>query len=411
MKLGIAWAVITFTGLSACGSGDAPAADGGRTADVAAVPDAMPTDAVATDVPGDAVATDAPGDAVPTDAPGDAAPLATVWLCRPGLASNPCDNPLDTTVIQADGTSTVEHAPPVTDPPIDCFYVYPTVSAQRGINADLTIDPEETGVAVAQASRFSQVCRVFAPMYRQVTVAGLFNPALDDAARGLAYGDVLAAWTDYLAHDNHGRGVVLIGHSQGAFMLTRLVREQIDNDPAARARLVSALLLGGNIHVPMGRDVGGDFAHVPACRTPAQTGCVLGYSSFDHTPPATALFGRDLVGAGQILCANPAALGGGAAVLHPYFPTHVAGVVGGLGGTAPTAATPWVSYPMLFRGTCTVEGNGSWLQIDDLRAAGDNRQRLTDTLGPYWGLHLVDVNIALGDLVDLVRRQSAARTM
>ena len=49
------------------------------------------------------------------------------------------------------------------NPPIDCFYVYPTVSPQPGILANLQIDPAETSVAEAQASRFSEDCRVYAP--------------------------------------------------------------------------------------------------------------------------------------------------------------------------------------------------------------------------------------------------------
>ena len=51
--------------------------------------------------------------------------------------------------------------------------MYPTVSTQPTANANLTMDPQETAVAVAQASRFSQVCNVYAPMYRQLTVAGI----------------------------------------------------------------------------------------------------------------------------------------------------------------------------------------------------------------------------------------------
>jgi len=65
----------------------------------------------------------------------------TVWLCRPGLADNPCASNLETTVVSADGTSTVESAVPAEDPPIDCFYVYPTVSGQTTVNATLNIDP------------------------------------------------------------------------------------------------------------------------------------------------------------------------------------------------------------------------------------------------------------------------------
>jgi hypothetical protein len=182
-----------------------------------------------------------------------------VWLCRPGQASNPCALSLDTSVVAADGAVTVERAPPAAAPPIDCFYVYPTVSAQGEVNADRSVDPELVDIAEAQAARFSSVCRVFAPVYRQVTVVGLISPS---AAAGfeLAYADVRDAWADYLARDNQGRGVVLIGHSQGAGLLTRLVCERIDGDPAARAKLVSALILGSAVRVPEGANVGGDFA-------------------------------------------------------------------------------------------------------------------------------------------------------
>ncbi len=58
---------------------------------------------------------------------------------------------------------------------------------------------------------------------------------------------MLAAWRDYLAHDNHGRGVVLIGHSQGAYVLRHLVKTVIDRSPAQRRLLVSAILLGGQV--------------------------------------------------------------------------------------------------------------------------------------------------------------------
>ncbi len=123
-------------------------------------------------------------------------------------------------MLAADGASTVEHAAVAQDPPIDCFYVYPTVSAQTTPIATLRVDPEEKAVAVNQASRFSQVCRVFAPMYRQATIAAITGSAKAgsgaEVPRDAGYQDVVTAWRDYLAHDNNGRGVVLIGHSQGS---------------------------------------------------------------------------------------------------------------------------------------------------------------------------------------------------
>jgi hypothetical protein len=346
----------------------------------------------------------------------------TVWLCRPGLADNPCAADRTATLVAADGATHTQRAITAKSRPVDCFYVYPTVSLQPTMNANLNIDPNQISVAIAQASRFSQVCRVYAPIYRQLTLAAIGGGATR-ANAALAYGDVRSAWRDYLAHYNDGRGVVLIGHSQGAGMLTQLVKQEIDPNKKARRRLTSALLLGGNVLVPRGKDVGGDFKHVKACRSPKQTGCVVAYSTFKEPPPANAIFGRSNTGFNQVrgggtaasksevLCTNPASLRGGTAVAHPYFPTHLN--LGVLGGALPAdvlaaTPTPWVSYPGLYKISCRNEHGASWLQVDDQRQAGDTRPELINSLGATWGLHLVDVNIDQGDLVALVARQGAA---
>ena len=137
-------------------------------------------------------ACDGTGAPVTPDASADAG-ADTVWLCRPGAASNPCALSLDTTVVSADGTATVERAAPPVEAPVDCFYVYPTISAQGTLNADLSVDPELVTIAEQQAARFSSVCRVFAPVYRQVTVSGLIDPRVTAANFDLAYADVRRA--------------------------------------------------------------------------------------------------------------------------------------------------------------------------------------------------------------------------
>lgn len=354
-----------------------------------------------------------------------AAASETVWLCRPGLADNPCESDLTTTVASADGTSTTEEASPAEDPPIDCFYVYPTVSGQEGLNADLNIDPEQTAIAIQQASRFSQVCRVYAPMYRQLTLAAITGATGSEAPAGdttetrvIAYSDVLLAWQDYLDHYNEGRGVVLIGHSQGTMMLTALIAAEIDSDPEARRLLVSALLIGGNVMVATGQDAGGDFQNIPACRSADQTGCVVAYSTFLEAPPSDTIFGRADAGlqAGQwagkdveVLCVNPASLSGGTGPLLPYWGTaKFPGWIGALTGELPPMATPWVATPGLYTAHCESSGGANWLQVDTTNVAGDERQVVEQSIGPTWGLHLYDVNIALGNLVELVRQQSAA---
>jgi Protein of unknown function (DUF3089) len=341
----------------------------------------------------------------------------TVWLCKPGLAHNPCLAPLGTTVIEADGTAHRGKARRARRPEIDCFYVYPTVSGQPTPNANRRIEAEQRAVAGQQASRFSQVCRPFAPMYRQLTLAAIQRPEGIplDAAR-LAYLDVRAAWREYLARHNRGHGVVLVGHSQGTYMLRALVRREIDRRRRVRRRLVSALLLGGDVLVRKGRPAGGDFRNIPACRAAHQTGCVIAYSAFGEAPSPDAVFGRAATrfpGAGgdpskvEVLCTNPAALGGGPARLRTLFRTErFPGVLGAVAGDPPAAPTPWAALPNRFTARCRNEGGASWLHVTPVR--GDSRLVLSQTLGPDWGLHLYDVNLALGDLVALVRRQAAA---
>ena len=200
----------------------------------------------------------------PAPATAPSRPDTQVWLCKPGQTPNPCLADLTTTVITAGGTKTVEKSSPAADPKIDCFYVYPTVSQQKTANANLDIEVAETSVAIAQASRYSQTCRVFAPMYRQVTIAGLNDRT--EAPGRIAFQDVLAAWNDYLDRYNDGRGVVLIGHSQGTFVLRQLISQHIDADASVRSRIVSAILLGGNVLVPTGDERGRRLQEPPRVR-------------------------------------------------------------------------------------------------------------------------------------------------
>jgi hypothetical protein len=340
-----------------------------------------------------------------------ASAAGTVWLCKPGLANNPCLSSETATVELGNGSSFVEHAKPASNPPIDCFYVYPTVSGQATPNANVAIEPEETAIAVSQASRFSQVCKVYAPVYPQVTLAVAFGqvaPAPEGEA--IAYAGVLAAWQEYLAKYNHGRGVVLIGHSQGAEILTQLIQEQIEPNPTLRHHLVSAVLPGGNLTVPTGGTVGGSFQQVPTCQFAWQTHCVLAYSTFLHEPPLGAFFGRTESPGFEVMCVNPTLLlqGKHAGPLLSYYPTSP--FPGPLGAfiQVPPASTPWVATPGEYSGQCERANGASWLQATHAGPAGDPRLVLEETLGPEWGLHLYDANIALGNLVGLVWVQSAA---
>jgi len=344
-----------------------------------------------------------------------------VWLCKPGLAANPCEPDLSTTVFtRYDGAGVVTH-PSRTSRRFDCFYVYPTVSDQAGPNANLSIDPEERSIALYQASRFSQLCRVYAPVYRQLTVPSLAGTVTAAAAK-LAYGDVLAAWKEYLAKYNKGRGVVLIGHSQGAGHLQELIRTQIDGRPVSR-RLISAILLGGNVLVRRGSDTGGVFEHIRACRSTSQLGCVVAFSTYNQTPPKDTLFGRSgrsrfaklfHLPTGkryEVLCTNPGDLARNRSVAFdsivpsaPFAPgTLIAAGISVLGFTPPAAATTYIEGRGLFSGRCSSAGVANVLRV----RSQNGTPTLRPSPDPTWGLHLIDANIAQGELVDLVRAEAA----
>jgi len=106
-----------------------------------------------------------------------------VWLCKPGKKSNPCTPGLSTTVFSPAGKKVGVTKPKPAHPPrFDCFYVYPTVSDQTTPLASKRIDPEERSIALYQTARYSQYCRVYAPMYRQVTLSALLGgPPVGDA--------------------------------------------------------------------------------------------------------------------------------------------------------------------------------------------------------------------------------------
>lgn len=307
---------------------------------------------------------------------------------------------------------------------VDCFYVYPTVSEQPTINANKSVDPAQKAIAKWQASRFSSRCRVFAPMYRQVTILGLQAPQEQQgAALELAYSDVREAWREYLREHNRGRPFVLIGHSQGTRMLRNLLRTEIDPKKSLRERMISAFLLGGNVTVKKGKLAGGDFAHSPGCSRPNQTGCVIAFSTFNETPPDNSRYGR--VGGGdagnvfgfpqgpeyEVLCTNPTSLLRNrdrplATFIRSEPPPGVIGllVFQTYGGPPPSADTPWIQPQDHYTARCVTDNGANVLHISPI---GDARM-LNPAPEPGWGLHITDVNIGLGNLLRVLRRQVRA---
>ena len=353
------------------------------------------------------------------------APAATKWLCAPGVADDPCRPSLSTTLHRGWDVPAGQFTPRrARDRGVACFYVYPTVSGQQTRLANKRVDPEIRSIALYQAARFSQVCRVYAPVYRQATVPALYAGTTSRSDYLAASRDVEKAFDAFLRRIGR-RGFVLIGHSQGAYHLQRLVRRRIDGHAALRRRLVSAVLLGGDVAVRKGSDRGGTFRRVPTCRRAAQLSCVVAFSTFNETPPDPSIFGRgasrvagflDLPDGPRLetVCTNPAALGSHrSAPLSSVIPTEpfapgtvIAAGISLLGLQWPTAPTTFVQSDGAFTGRCSRAGGAHVLRIAS--APGTPVPHASPT--PDWGLHLADANIAQGDLVRVLRRQIRAYT-
>jgi hypothetical protein len=341
------------------------------------------------------------------------------WLCLPGR-KDVCSTPLATTALNPNGYGSTGSSTVAKDPPLDCFYVYPTVSRDQGMNSDMAVgNGEERYATQAQFARFAGVCRTFAPIYRQMTLAAITAMATGadiTPAAHLAYGDVAAAWRDYIAHRNGGRPFVLIGHSQGSAMLQQLISREIEGKPVAK-QMIRAIIPGFNVLVPQGKRVGGTFKFTPLCSGPTDTGCVVAWSSFreNNAPPQGAMFGYASAPGMTVGCVNPGRPGAtGWVPLDSYWYARSTNAVPGgpiiwsSEGPPPTA---YLRTEGLVSGTCINDGPRGYLSV---RTNADPSDKRTDRVGgevgllgmflPGWGMHLADMNIAQGDLIASLER-------
>jgi len=158
--------------------------------------------------------------------------------------------------------------------PVDVFFIHPTTFLKNDRwNADYDVSdadaPLNSGVLLDQVSAFNGCCRLYAPRYRQATLAALSRsiPAVE-----FAYADVARAFRYYIAHENHGRPFIIASHSQGSAHAIRLLQAEILGTPLQK-RLVAAYVIGA--YVPS------DFVKLglPTCDTPRQTGCILAWNT------------------------------------------------------------------------------------------------------------------------------------
>ena len=272
------------------------------------------------------------------------------------------------------------------------------------------------GVTQAQVGHFREVCQLYAPLYRQVTIGTYMqSQAEQDKYMAIASADIVDAFRHYMSRYNHGRKIVLIGHSQGAEMVTLLLKQYFDgdNDTAMRDQLLLGMPIGGHIEAPRGQLVGGTFTHIPICSRANETGCVIAYRS---VVAGTSGPSFDMSPAGHVnACVNPTALD---STSHPTTRSYLL-MTDRLRAHMPKAneiTTPFVLLRDYYKAECVETQPGVFaLAMSVAVPTSDPRANPIDfdarIFRGMMGLHLVDMQLVQGDLIYLVAHRIAAQTL
>lgn len=161
----------------------------------------------------------------------------------------------------------------------DVFYVHPTSYVGTAWNArldDATVNEATAlGGTVIQASAFADCCALYAPRYRQANLTAFLEPTASGArALDLAARDVVAAFQTFVARRDPTRPFLLVGHSQGAVHLFRVLTDAVARTPL-RDKLVAAWLIGS----PVTEATLATLPELPVCDSPTQTRCLIAWNT------------------------------------------------------------------------------------------------------------------------------------
>lgn len=175
------------------------------------------------------------------------------------------------------------------DQMVDVFFIHPTTHTSKETAGQLNGDLNDAylnaktdySAMLYQASVFNASARVYAPRYRQGHIQQFYatDTAKARQAFELAYADIRSAFQYYLEKENNSRPIIIAGHSQGALMCSLLLKEFFDGKPL-QSKLVAAYVIGWPIRT-------NEFAMIPLCTTPTQTGCFCSWRTFKegYEPP------------------------------------------------------------------------------------------------------------------------------
>ena len=307
-----------------------------------------------------------------------------MWISRPGQANDP-----------AHWLPAGAKAEPVG---AAVFFVHPTSYLDKASwNAPIADQPSrdlaDTFVR-GLASPFGGAAQLWAPRYRQATFGAFLSDKPEALqALDLAYGDVAAAFGRFLAQVPAGQPIVLVGHSQGAYHLRRLLRDKVAGTPLAK-RIAAAYAIGW----PISFDHDLPLIGLPACAAPDQSGCLISWLSYgepaDPTMTLAAYARRPALdgqspGGSKFLCSNP--------------------LTGGIGGTAPAKANLGTLKPdtEVKTGTLVVGGIPATCRADGFLSIGDGPDMGAYVL-PGNNYHVYDIPLFWANLrADFARRVQA----
>ncbi|VVT11817.1 conserved hypothetical protein [Erythrobacter sp. EC-HK427] len=248
-----------------------------------------------------------------------------MWFSRPGMGAGndparwqPAFRVEEDAVSDAPAESAspprAEPTPDIAAPRFAVFFVHPTSFFDaRQWNAPLDHEDSQNRARLmvrGLASAFNQASEIWVPRYRQATF-GAFITDMPESTQALdaAYQDVSDAFDFFLESVPADMPIVLAGHSQGGYHVTRLLAERVAGTEL-QGRIAMAYPIGWPISVE--HDLPG--LGLPACATPGQAACVFGYASFAE-PAEPGLFLRrysqvpgidgEPRGESPILCVNP----------------------------------------------------------------------------------------------------------
>jgi len=220
-----------------------------------------------------------------------------MWFVRPGSPDNPAawlppalrpktavtparGGPLAAqAAVAAAPAISVEPRPPL--PPAVIFFVHPTSYMNRARwNAPLDDRDANHRTDIylrGLASAFNSAGTLWAPRYRQATLGAFLADDRITAGKAIdaAYQDVAQAFDQMMKETPADQPIILVGHSQGALHLTRLLKERVAGKPLAK-RIAAAYVIGWPVSVDSDLPALG----LPACTAPDQAGCVLSWVSF-----------------------------------------------------------------------------------------------------------------------------------